>query len=140
MNKTIKSPSTVQELANTAQSLDMLPSEFLDLINDALGADWWEREPEEFTITLPRPAIIPPGFTPSDVVCDLYVGKIMTGDRWEIRAEYVPHLNDYSLIFTLKDDEPLSAAEAREYAQALLEMSSYITTTEWFMNTGVEDE
>ncbi|MDJ0311676.1 hypothetical protein [Arthrobacter sp. H35-D1] len=76
------------------------------------------------------PGSIPPGFVPSDQVCDLYTGKGMKGDRWIIAAEWVRTTNEFTLTFWTTDDDPMTASETRKYSHALLEMSSYITTME----------
>lgn len=152
MNKTIKTPATVQELFRTAISVEMMPSEFIDFLDDALGHDWWDREPEEITLRdvpegwnphlnesqRPAPGIVPPGFTPFDSEWDMFVGKSIDGERWTIKSEWVLHTKVFSLTFWAHDDNPMSADETREYAAALLEMSSYITTMENIMATDTE--
>ncbi|MEQ4567999.1 hypothetical protein [Paenarthrobacter sp. CAP02] len=142
MKHTIKVPTTVREFGDVADQLDMELTELLELLDDALGANWWNEDHDDLIITtdLPwpartdsfgpktTPASVPPGFTPSDIVCDLYVGKRMEGARWTIVSEYVPHTAEFSLTFWTADDDPMTAAEANEYATAMLEMGAYITT------------
>lgn len=50
MNKTIKTPATVRELAKIADETGVLPSELLEILERLFGDDWWDREPEEITI------------------------------------------------------------------------------------------
>lgn len=142
MKHTIKVPTTVREFGDVANKLDMELTELLDLFDDALGPNWWNDDHDDLIITTDLPwsgtpdsadtqasaagATIPPGFTPSDVVCDLYVGKRMEGARWKIVSEYVPHTRELSLTFWTTDDDPMSAPEANEYATAMLTMGAYI--------------
>ena len=154
MNKTIKTPATVQELFRTARELDMMPSELMGLFDDALGNDWAESEPQEVTLRdvpedwnphlnewqRPAPGIVPPGCEPFDTEWDMFVGKSIDGERWTIKSEWVLHPKVFSLTFWAHDDNPMSADETREYAKALLEMSSYITTMENIMATDVEGD
>lgn len=150
MNKSIKTPATVQELFRTARELDMMPSELIGLFDDALGNDWAESDPQEVTLrdvpedwnpdndNRPASGIVPPGFNPWDADWAFFKGKEMKGERWIIESEWTLETGEFGLTFWAHDDDAMSADETREYAKALLEMSSYITTMENIMNTGVE--
>jgi len=134
--QTITAPATVRELDDFLENLNLTLPEGMDLLRDVMGDEWWGSD-EEFTIctapvSVPSPgrATIPPGFTPLDDEFDIFMGKSMTGARWKIESEWHLDTNTFTMTPWTTDDDPMTAAEVREYSAAMLEMVSYISSLE----------
>lgn len=136
MNKTINSPKTVQEFFRLANELDIDPSELMDLLKDALGDKWWEHGLGEVTFTTSH---IPHGFTPSGIVSDIYVGKRLDEERWTVLSEWSA-ADGFSITFWTHDDDAMTADETRQYAEALMNMTAYVTRLENLKPAGGEDK
>lgn len=73
------------------------------------------------------PATVPAGFTPMEDLDDIFEGKRMDGARWTIRSGWERQTNTFTVTPWTFDDEPMTAAEVREYSAALMVMASYVT-------------
>lgn len=122
--KEAKPPVTMRDFFHLATDVDVDPVELLDLLASALGDRWWEHGLGEITFTSTD---VPSGFTPLDEVAGTYMGKRMDGERWTVISEWSSRTNDFSIIFWTEDEGPMTAAESREFAGAMLEMSHYIS-------------
>lgn len=134
MNKTTNPPKTVREFFRLAKELNVKPSELIGLLDNALGEKWWEHGLGEVTFTTTP---VPHGFTPMDGVEGYYTGKRMEGARWVVVSEWSKK-DGFSLTFWTHDDESMTAEETREYTQALMNMTAYITRMEDMKPAGVE--
>ncbi|MGG5172684.1 hypothetical protein ACQR35_10965 [Pseudarthrobacter sp. J1738] len=131
MNKTIKTPITVQEFFKLATELEMDASELLDLLNDALGENWWEPELGDASFKLDFDNFkVPEGFRPMDEVVGSFVGKGIERDRWTIISEWDSHTGKFSLTYWTHDDGEMTWQETLAYAQDLMEMTAHTVLLE----------
>ncbi|WP_427018601.1 hypothetical protein ACQCSX_08750 [Pseudarthrobacter sp. P1] len=107
MTSKFKMPATVRELGDMADAHGMNACELLAHIDGSLDT--------------------PAGYRPLKGVEDVYVGKrVQAEGRWSIEAQYVPHLDAFTLWTETHDADALTANEAIHFADALRSMAEHI--------------
>ncbi|WP_422757260.1 hypothetical protein [Paenarthrobacter sp. C1] len=132
MKHTIKVPTTVREIGDLAEQLDMGFTEILDFFAESCGPNWWNHDHEDFTVefferseyvaqelghTTPEP---PSGYDLADGCSDHYVGDEYAKRGWIITPAWNATTNRHSIELWLADhEEPRYADLAPEDAYDL---------------------
>lgn len=127
MSNTIKSPRTMQEFFKVADDIGIDPSALLELLNSALGKNWWKNGLGEAALTTTN---VPHGFKPLDEVVGSWAGEWRQGERWTVITEWNVHTGEFSCTPWTHDNESMTSEETLDYAAALVQMASYITEME----------
>ncbi|WP_275777928.1 hypothetical protein [Paenarthrobacter sp. Y-19] len=133
MKQTIKAPTTIRELGEVAEKLDMGFAEVLDLLTKTLGVNWWNRDHEDFSAESSETSEYsateqapPTGYELAPGGTDVWVGAETFARGWIITPTWNSTTRQHAIelwIATNPDEtyRQLSPGEAHQLATELTE-------------------